>query len=55
MTDDTTRVLFIIDALEPVTDDDIVKAADKLASILKQLSPDVHTTYRILGAPKASS
>lgn len=55
LTDETTRVLFIIDALEPVTTDDIVKAADELATILKQLSPDVHATYRILSAPKASS
>lgn len=50
LTDETTRVLFILDALQPLSDDSLVRAADELASILKLLSPTVHTAYRILRA-----
>ncbi|KAJ5165457.1 Phenylalanyl-tRNA synthetase B3/B4 [Penicillium coprophilum] len=49
LTDDTSRVLFILDALEPLTDDVLVQAADDLASALKSLSPEVQTMHRIIG------
>ncbi|GLA35736.1 hypothetical protein AnigIFM63309_000756 [Aspergillus niger] len=48
LTDETSRVLFILDALEPLSDDSLVQAADELASALKSLSPEVQTTCRII-------
>jgi DNA/RNA-binding domain of Phe-tRNA-synthetase-like protein len=50
LTDDSTRVLFILDALEPLSDVALVQAADELASALKRLSPEVKTTYRIMAS-----
>ena len=50
LTDETTRVLFILDALEPLSEDALVHAADELASALKRLSPEVQTSHRIIGA-----
>jgi DNA/RNA-binding domain of Phe-tRNA-synthetase-like protein len=44
----TTRVLFILDALEPCSDDALQAAADELAKVLRGLSSDVRTTQRIL-------
>ncbi|KAJ5836923.1 Phenylalanyl-tRNA synthetase B3/B4 [Penicillium robsamsonii] len=49
LTDDTSRVLFILDALEPLTDDILVQAADELGSALKSLSPEVQAVHRIIG------
>ncbi|KAJ5512281.1 Phenylalanyl-tRNA synthetase B3/B4 [Penicillium fimorum] len=49
LTDDTSRVLFILDALEPLTDDVLTQAADELASALKSLSPEVQAVHRIIG------
>lgn len=48
LTDETTRVLFILDALEPLSDEALVFAADELASLLKGLAPEVQTSYRII-------
>lgn len=50
LTDDSRRVLFILDALEPLGDDRLVKAAEELAAALKGLSTEVQAEYRILGA-----
>ncbi|KAJ5692814.1 Phenylalanyl-tRNA synthetase [Penicillium macrosclerotiorum] len=50
LTDETTRVLFILDALEPLSYDALLKAADELVSALKQLSPDVKIFHRLIGA-----
>jgi DNA/RNA-binding domain of Phe-tRNA-synthetase-like protein len=55
LTDKTTRVLFILDALEPLSDDALVRAADELASVLKRLSPEVQTSYRIIGTSSTTS
>ncbi|CRG89660.1 hypothetical protein PISL3812_06699 [Talaromyces islandicus] len=54
LTDNTTRVLFILDALEPLTSHSLTEAADELASALKRLSPEVQTSYRIIGSPASS-
>jgi DNA/RNA-binding domain of Phe-tRNA-synthetase-like protein len=51
LSDKTTRVLFILDALEPCSDDALKAAADELAKVLSSLSPDVSTTSRLLGGP----
>lgn len=49
--DGTSRVLFIMDALEPMSDEILVKAAEELATTLKSLSSEVESSYRILRAP----
>lgn len=48
--DDTTTALFILDALEPMTDDALALAADDLASHLMRLGPDVRINRRQLRA-----
>ncbi|KAH7109033.1 Phenylalanyl-tRNA synthetase [Dactylonectria macrodidyma] len=50
LTDQTTRVLFIMDALEPLSDDALVQAAQELSSALQRLSPAVLTSHRIISA-----
>lgn len=49
LTDDTTRVLFILDALEPLSDDTLTQAADELAAALQRISPEVQTSRRLVG------
>ena len=39
--DDTTAALFILDALDPVTDEELHAAADDLVAHLTGLGPDV--------------
>ncbi|KAF4469998.1 Phenylalanyl-tRNA synthetase B3 B4 [Fusarium albosuccineum] len=51
LTDETKRVLFILDALEPLSDDVLHQAADELTSALKALSPGVQTAQRLIKAP----
>ena len=46
--DGTTTALFILDALEPLTDDALSAAADDLVSHLVGLGPDVHVARRLL-------
>lgn len=56
LTDDTTAALFILDALEPLTDQALTTATDDLAEHLTRLGPDVRISRRTLGAtPTASS
>lgn len=50
LTDNTTRVLFILDALASVSDEDLEAAADELASALQRLSPDVQVARRVIRA-----
>ncbi|PYI23973.1 B3/B4 tRNA-binding domain-containing protein [Aspergillus violaceofuscus CBS 115571] len=51
LTDETTRVLFIIDALgQVVSDAALESAADELAETLKGLSPEVQVARRIISA-----
>jgi DNA/RNA-binding domain of Phe-tRNA-synthetase-like protein len=54
LSNETTRVLFILDALEPLADHALVQAADELASALKSLSPEVQTARRILSASSSA-
>lgn len=51
LSDSTTNVLFIMDALEAVDDDKLEAAADELSSELTKLSPDVKVCRRIIRAP----
>lgn len=50
LTDDTTTALFILDALAPLTDQALTRAADDLAGHLTRLGPDVGISRRTLGA-----
>ena len=47
--DDTTTALFILDALDPVTDVQLQAAADDLAGHLAQLGPAVAVHQRLVG------
>jgi DNA/RNA-binding domain of Phe-tRNA-synthetase-like protein len=49
LTDGTTAAVFILDALEPVSDDALGAAADDLVAHLSQLGPDVRVARRLLG------
>jgi DNA/RNA-binding domain of Phe-tRNA-synthetase-like protein len=48
--DDTSAALFILDALEPMTDQALTAAADELEYHLRRLGPDVATARRLLTA-----
>ncbi|EON69973.1 hypothetical protein W97_09238 [Coniosporium apollinis CBS 100218] len=50
LSDGTTSVLFILDALEPVDDKALNAAADELSTGLSKLSQDVKVSRRILRA-----
>ncbi|CAG7963731.1 unnamed protein product [Penicillium olsonii] len=50
LSDDTTRVLFILDALEPLSDEALLCAADELASELKRTSPELQVAQRLISA-----
>jgi DNA/RNA-binding domain of Phe-tRNA-synthetase-like protein len=48
--DDTTAALFILDALNPFTDDQLVAAADDLVDHLTRFSPDLAVARRLVTA-----
>ncbi|MGS0685413.1 B3/B4 domain-containing protein [Nakamurella sp. GG22] len=48
--EDTTKALFILDALEPTTDDELSAAADDLLAHLTGLGPGVRTAHRLITA-----
>ncbi|BBX51895.1 B3/4 domain-containing protein [Mycolicibacterium poriferae] len=48
LSEETTSALFIMDALDPLTDDQLCAAAEDLTSHLRRLGPDVHTAQRLL-------
>lgn len=48
--DDTTSALFILDALDPLTDAELDAAADDLAGTLRRLGPDVTSARRLIRA-----
>ncbi len=48
LTEATTRALFILDALEPVTDDALHAAADELVEALTRAAPDAVAVRRLL-------
>jgi DNA/RNA-binding domain of Phe-tRNA-synthetase-like protein len=47
---DTTSVLFILDALEPINDDALHAVADDLVTHLSLLGPDIRTARRLMAA-----
>ncbi len=48
LTDDTTTALFILDALDPMTDEQLQAAADELVGHLTRLGPDVRSVRRVV-------
>jgi DNA/RNA-binding domain of Phe-tRNA-synthetase-like protein len=48
--DTTTTALFILDALDPMTDEALHAAADDLVSHLSRLGPDVHIARRLIAS-----
>ncbi|HEX5533384.1 MAG TPA: phenylalanine--tRNA ligase beta subunit-related protein [Actinomycetales bacterium] len=48
--EDTTTALFILDALEPMTDEGLRATAEQLIDHLRRLGPDVRTELRLIGA-----
>lgn len=50
LTDETRRALFILDALEPMSDEDLLGAAEELAFALKELGPDVRIEQRVISS-----
>jgi DNA/RNA-binding domain of Phe-tRNA-synthetase-like protein len=53
LSDDTTAALFILDALDPLTDEQLEAATDELVSHLSRLGPDVRVVRRLLTAEGA--
>jgi len=52
--EDTTAALFILDALDPVTNQALHAAADDLAAGLARLGPDVRAVRRLIAAGPAA-
>ncbi|WP_138733580.1 B3/B4 domain-containing protein [Modestobacter excelsi] len=50
ITTDTSSAVFILDALDPLTDDDLHAAADALTDALQALSPDAVVHRRLIRA-----
>jgi DNA/RNA-binding domain of Phe-tRNA-synthetase-like protein len=51
--EDTTAALFILDALDPVTDTALHATADDLVAHLTSLGPDVRAVRRVIAAGTA--
>lgn len=50
LTHATTSALFILDALDPMTDEDMAAATDELIEHLTRLGPDVQAARRLISA-----
>ncbi|MFN8192800.1 MAG: phenylalanine--tRNA ligase beta subunit-related protein [Nocardioidaceae bacterium] len=48
LTDDTAAALFILDALDPMTDAELASATDELVEHLRRLGPDVRIARRLI-------
>jgi DNA/RNA-binding domain of Phe-tRNA-synthetase-like protein len=48
LTDETTSALFILDALNPLTDDELEQAGDELLGVLVTASPDLVSARRTI-------
>jgi len=51
LSDTTTSALFILDALTPLTDDELRATADDLVTHLSMLCPDIRSAQRLIAAP----
>lgn len=52
LTDETTAALFILDVLDPITDEQLSAAADELAERVLLLGPEVAVARRVLTSPR---
>jgi DNA/RNA-binding domain of Phe-tRNA-synthetase-like protein len=52
--EDTSTALFLLDALEPLTDEALRAAADDLVTHLARLGPDVRVAHRMIAASPAT-
>jgi DNA/RNA-binding domain of Phe-tRNA-synthetase-like protein len=52
--DDTTSALFILDALDPVSDEEVTAAADDLLAHLARFGSDVRAAHRLITARSGS-
>jgi DNA/RNA-binding domain of Phe-tRNA-synthetase-like protein len=50
LSEETTTALFILDALDPLTDEALRAAGDDLVANLKRLGPDVLAVHRLIAA-----
>lgn len=50
LTDTTTTALFILDALDPLSDEALVAGTDALVEHLTRLGPEIHIERRLIGA-----
>lgn len=50
LSNETTRALFIVDALEPISDEALKAAANELATAIRTISPDVRVSRRLIAA-----
>ena len=48
LTDETTSALFILDALDPMTDEQLLAAADDLIAHVRRLGPDIQVATRLI-------
>jgi DNA/RNA-binding domain of Phe-tRNA-synthetase-like protein len=53
LTSKTTRALFVLDALAPMSDDALTRAGDELVSHLRQLGRGVRAASRLISRPTA--
>ncbi|MEE3849449.1 phenylalanine--tRNA ligase beta subunit-related protein [Gordonia sp. LSe1-13] len=53
LTETTTTALFILDALDPLTGEQLDAAADQLVAELRRLGPDVQVQRRLIAAESA--
>ncbi|GAA3732221.1 B3/4 domain-containing protein [Plantactinospora mayteni] len=53
--DETTAALFILDALDPMTDEALAAAGADLVAHLTRLGPDVQAVHRLITAEQASA
>ncbi|MGH8823483.1 MAG: B3/B4 domain-containing protein [Jiangellaceae bacterium] len=51
LTDRTTRAVFVLDALDPMSDDDLDAAGQALRDALLATSPQAHVTTRLVDRP----
>jgi DNA/RNA-binding domain of Phe-tRNA-synthetase-like protein len=54
LTDDTSAALFILDALDPMTDEALAATADDLVTHLTRLGPDVRAVQRLIAGQTTS-
>lgn len=55
LTEDTTTALFILDILDPLTDEHLITVADELIEHLLRLGPDVRVAKRLIASSSTAA